>query len=440
MRTRYPVTKNEVKLKLFSTQSEFVYDKTSFSLFAGGVGSGKTYAGATKATAYIGNNPLSLGMIGAPTFPMLRDSTLRTFLRVCPEASIRRFDKSNMVLYMQNDAEVLLRSLDDPEKARGPNLAWAWLDEAALMKRDAWFITLARLRQDGFPLQAWITSTPKGFNWVYEEFVAQERQNYKLFHCSAWNNPFVAEDYVKKLEESYKNNPEFALQEIEGAFTIVGGKPFFNNEVLKKMLSDCIEARESLEGCIEIWKPPIIGGKYTAAGDACWGEKGSYSVLNILDFQTGEQVAKIRGRLPLDEFALQTYKFCDRYNRAYLGAEWNGEGKHYVNKLIELGYGPRMFHRGDDWPTNESHRGWHTNPTTRPIVLSELEEAVRNFAVRPYSRNTVSEMMSFIRDDKGKPAHAEGAYDDEVMSLAIAWHMRQVAIFEGKNVIKLIHF
>ena len=250
----------------------------------------------------------------------------------------------------------------------------------------------------------------------------------------------MPEEYVKNLEEQYKDDPEFALQEIEGQFTVVGGKPFFNNETLKKMLSDCIEPRESLEGCIEIWKTPIIGGKYTAAGDACWGEKGSYSVLNILDFQTGEQVAKIRGRLPLDEFALQTYKLCDRYNRAYLGAEWNGEGKHYINKLIELGYGPRMFHRGDDWPINESHRGWHTNPTTRPIILSELEEAVRNFAVRPYSKNTVSEMMSFIRDDKGKPAHAEGAYDDEVMSLAIAWHMRQVAIFEGKNVIKLVHF
>jgi hypothetical protein len=438
LRPRYPVTKNEIKLKLFPKQAEFVKDKTeNIALFAGR-GSGKTRAGATKALMYALENPLSIGMIAAPSFPMLRDSSLVEFKAVCPPQLIRQFDKSNMVIKLENDSEILLRSLDDPEKAgRGPSLAWAWIDEAARAHYDAWRAVFAAVRHPEFKVQRWITTTPKGFNWCYQEFALNPRPDYKFYQCSSRDNIFLPEDYVKKLEEQYKSDPEYLLQEIEGGFTVVGGKSFFAKEVLIKMLAETIEPRESLEGCVEIWKTPIIGGKYTAGVDFAWGEQGSYAVCQILDFQTGEQVAKIRGRLPLDEMALQTHKLCDRYNRAYLGAECNGEGITGVNKLIELGYGSRMFHRAEDWYINEKKRGWHTNDTTRPIVLGELEEAVRNFAVRPYSKNTVSEMMSFIRDDKGKPAHAEGAYDDEVMSLAIAWHMRQVAHFEGKNVIKV---
>ena len=47
-----------------------------FRAFVGGIGSGKTYAG----TVEILRQPAgSTGMVVAPTYPMLRDATLRTF-------------------------------------------------------------------------------------------------------------------------------------------------------------------------------------------------------------------------------------------------------------------------------------------------------------------------------------------------------------------------
>lgn len=455
----------KTQIELFPLQGEFVQCEKPFPGLFGGVGSGKTEGGALKALQYVIKNPLSLGMVGAPTFPMLRDSTLRTIFKVFPR-EIYKFNKSDMVLEIENGAEILLRSLDDPDKARGPNLAWYWLDEGALMKPDAWFISQARLRQEGFHHQGWVTTTPKGYNWVYQEFVRgadkPERADYWHRIVSTEDNIFLYEcpvchkkpvypkcdkchvdavsPYIERLKESYKDRPEFIFQEIGGQFRVVGGLPFFDTPICEQLYETCENPSET-EGCVETWRRPTIGGKYVGGVDFCWGEKGSYAVGQIFDFQTGVQCAKIRSRMQPEEMAQEFVKLADTYNRAYVGAECNGEGRHGVNKMIELGYGDRMFHRDDEWYIKEDKRGWHTNDKTRPVMLGELREAVKNGWFRPLSKNTVSELMSFIWTEKQSPEASEGAYDDEVISSAIAWTMRKSAHFDmGSQVIKVMKY
>lgn len=431
----------KTQIELFPLQGEFVQCEKPFVGFFGGRGSGKTEGGALKALKYVLDHPLSIGIVGAPSFPMLRDSTLRTILKVFPRELISRFDKNNMELRLENGCEMLLRSMYEPDKSvRGETVAWFWPDEAALMAREAWLIGLGCLRQPGFPHQAWATTTPRGYNWIYQEFIVEKRPDYAFFHCSSKDNIFLPDDYVRRLEESYEKDPEFALQELEGQFVVVGGKPFFDIETCKSLLLACEEPSET-EGCVEIWRRPVIGGKYVGGVDFCWGEKGSYAVGQIQDFQTGVQCAKIRGRLQPEEMAQEFVKLADTYNRAYVGAECNGEGRHGVNKMIELGYGDRMFHRDPEWYIKEDKRGWHTNDKTRPVMLGELREAVKNGWFRPLSKNTVSELMSFIWTDKQNPEASEGAYDDEVISSAICWHMRQCAHFSSEsNIIKVTKY
>jgi len=446
------MAKTDARIQLFETQKAFVECEVAHTAFFGGIGSGKTIGGAAKALKYVAGNPLSLGMIAAPTFKMLRDSSLRSVMAMFPQRLIKYFDKSNMILALENGAEILLRSTDDYETLRGPSLAWIWLDEAALMPAEVWRICLGRLRQIGFSPQAWITTTPKGFTWCYQEFILQERADYKVFNCPTRRNPFLPPDYIKNLLEGYKDNPEFIQQELEGKFLIVGGKPFFAMNILEDIIRrDCkppLEARD----CVEIWKRPVIGGKYVCGVDPSGTrpidetdkeiakKKGSFAVAHVIDFQTGEQVAKIRGRIPADEMALKVVNLCDLYNKAYCGVEYNGEGKNVINKMVELGYGDRMYHRHETWFTDQTKRGFLTYQKTRPVILGGLEEAVRRLATRINSENTVSEMMTFVRDDSGKPKHAEGAYDDEVMAYAIAWYMRQFATFQDSCKVKVLHY
>jgi hypothetical protein len=60
---------------LHAIQADFVACRERFSLYIGGIGSGKTWAGAVRAIATAWEHPGALGLIGAPTNMMLRDTT-----------------------------------------------------------------------------------------------------------------------------------------------------------------------------------------------------------------------------------------------------------------------------------------------------------------------------------------------------------------------------
>ena len=117
-------------LTLSRTQAAFVEDEHRYCGFVGGVGSGKSYAGAAKALMrHLGTR--GLGLVYAPTYPMLRDATWRTALEVWAPI-ISEVARHEMRMTMRTGAEVLFRSADDPDRLRGPNAAWAWIDEGSL--------------------------------------------------------------------------------------------------------------------------------------------------------------------------------------------------------------------------------------------------------------------------------------------------------------------
>jgi phage terminase large subunit-like protein len=114
----------EVIWELNPAQWAFVYSPARFSFYVGGVGAGKTFAGAARAVLRMIEDPGSLGLIGAPTYPMLRDATLRAFLELLPRPLIHRYQRAQERLALANGSEVLFRSLETPDRAHGLNLAW----------------------------------------------------------------------------------------------------------------------------------------------------------------------------------------------------------------------------------------------------------------------------------------------------------------------------
>jgi len=146
---------------------------------------------------------------------MLRDATWRTALDVWAPL-IDRVVGNEMRVVLKTGDEVIFRSADDPERLRGPNAAWAWIDEAALCHPSTWPITIGRLRQHGLLGEAWLTTTPKGMNWVYETFVIQATDQTAVHRASTAQNPFVDQAFVGSLRSQYTG--EFARQELEAEF------------------------------------------------------------------------------------------------------------------------------------------------------------------------------------------------------------------------------
>ncbi len=179
-----PVTlANTTIHRLHPAQHAFVTSRAPFAFYVGGIGAGKTFAGALRALLHAQSLPGSLGLIGAPTERMLRDAAARAFFSLLPPDLLARYHRTDGRLTLANGAEILLRSLDQPDRVRGLNLAWFWLDEAPWAGHYAWRLLTGRLRQsdvDPARLAGWATGTPRGRDGYARDFELAPRPGHAL--------------------------------------------------------------------------------------------------------------------------------------------------------------------------------------------------------------------------------------------------------------------
>lgn len=206
----------ERTIETFGVQADFVEDASRECLYIGGVGSGKSFGGAVKGLSKAIEYPGIIGIVAAPTYPMLRDATLRSYQDVIGQelwtASVWR--ESELQLVLPWGSEILFRSTHHPARLRGPSIGFVHYDEAAVDETpEAYDVLLGRLRQPDVPHQIWLTTTPKGYNWVYELTL---QQGVKLFHAPTTANPHLDEKYIESLKRRYRG--QYAEQELNGLF------------------------------------------------------------------------------------------------------------------------------------------------------------------------------------------------------------------------------
>lgn len=72
--------------------------------------------------------------------------------------------------------------------------------------------------------------------------------------------------------------------------------------------------------------------------------------------------------------------------------------------------------------------GWTTSSASRPTMLSMLKECIDSRLLSIYDKPTINEMFSFIisqTSSSWKAQAEQGAHDDLIMALAIAWQLYQ---------------
>lgn len=221
-----------IKYSPLPSQKKFHNSTARFKGFSGPIGSGKSAALCQEAIRLSYLNPGRTGLIGSPTYPMLRDSTLLALLETLNDNEIPfELNKADYVLTMKDTgSRILLRAVDEFERLRGTNLAWFGLDELTYTLEGAWLRLEGRLRDPramrrcGFAV--W---TPKGFDWVYRKFVSRQVEGYEAVHAKPFENRFLLEqvpDFYERLRGSYDEN--FYRQEVLGDYLNVrGGLVYF---------------------------------------------------------------------------------------------------------------------------------------------------------------------------------------------------------------------
>lgn len=207
-------------LEFSKAQWAFLQDKATIKAFVGGIGSGKTFAGVANILMQPGG---SQGAVIAPTYPMLMDATVKAFKDLLGENGVDIIDKfiesPRPSATLTNGTEVMFRSGDDPDRLRGPNLNWAWLDEGAYCSETVFDVMLGRIRVS--PTSIWVTSSPNFKNWLYRAFRPGNEFGYSLHHASTRDNKHLPPEYVEMLSKRYSS--AFAAQEIEGQFIDLEG-------------------------------------------------------------------------------------------------------------------------------------------------------------------------------------------------------------------------
>jgi hypothetical protein len=239
----------QLNLQASEKQSLFLNLNSQLGLFLGGVGSGKTAAGAIWMLCRALKYPKALGFIGANTYGQLSKSTLPPFYKLLRDNKIRYvhgkhppkswpvndaiiFEEYDNVLTLDTGAQIVTYSLENWEVYRGIQVASVWIDETRDSKPEAFDELLQRLRgydtyYPGLPYQLRATTTPNGFDWLYDKFIDDKTKlnNSSYVTATSYDNPFLPESYARDLESKLGKN--LAQQQIYARiFTLCAGRAF----------------------------------------------------------------------------------------------------------------------------------------------------------------------------------------------------------------------
>lgn len=211
-------------------QRAFVESTERFVAFISGIGAGKTVGGIGRLLRNVYEwNVGHTGFVVAPTVPSLR-TTIIPELEKWGVLNRCEFNRSEKRLDFPNGSTVFLDSADNDRKIqrlRGPSIGWFWMDEAATIDKRAWDILIGRLR-DGDYLNAAVTTTPKGYNWIHDRFVDADDTEV-IRGVPSHSNPHLPDEY-DEITGEYDGS--FYEQEVLGQFTEFEGQiyPWFGEE------------------------------------------------------------------------------------------------------------------------------------------------------------------------------------------------------------------
>lgn len=436
-------TNNETFLPLF-------FDEHRYLVLRGGGGSGKSVFAGRKVWERVSSEAGHRWLVCRKVAKTLRDSCFAQLVRQGYDyyaGSGIKVNKSDMRITLGNGSEIIFAGLDDVEKLKSIyDITGIWIEEASELEEGDFNQLDIRLRTD-FPhyLQMILSFNPISItHWLKKRFFDNKDERATVHNSTYKDNRFLPEENIKTLE-GFKDTDEYYYMVYCLNQWGVTGKTVFDGKSVSRRLSevqgrkntagefeysydgvkiDDIRWQDGKDGFIKIYEKPKAGRPYVIGADTA-GDGSDYFVAQVLDNVTGRQVATLRHRFDEDVFAQQIYCLGEYYNWALIGVEANFS-TYPIKELQRLKYRKLYVRQTEDSYTGRYKQafGFKTTAVTRPIIISELIKTVREDIELINDEDTLTEMLTFVRNEKNRPEAEQGAHDDCVMSLAIAYYIR----------------
>lgn len=420
-----------------------------YLLFYGGGSSGKSYFIAERYIVKCLSQKMNL-LVVRKTGDTNRKSTFALFKQVIKSWNLSQlFDiaESTMRIKCKNGNEFAFSGLDDVEKLKSitfenGELTDVWVEEATECEEGDINQLKVRMRGGNSKKQMVLSFNPIDINhWIKKHFIDSKLAT--VCFSTYKDNKFLSDEDRQALED-FKLTDEYYYDVYCLGHWGVLGKTFFDAKKINRRLREIKEPLkigyfdytcknnkitnikwvDDNNGYIKIFEWPKKGHPYVIGGDTA--EDGEdFFTGQVIDNSNGKQVAVLKHQFDEDEYARQIYCFGMHYNEALIGPEINFS-TYPAKKLQEYQY-PKMYIREveDSISKNVIDKlGFKTTKTTRPIILSILKEVFRDNVEWINDKETLEEALTFVRNEKGRAEARNGAHDDLIMGLAIAYYIR----------------
>ena len=355
--------------------------------------------------------------------------------------------------------EVAFAGLDDVEKIKSitfsnGELTDIWVEEATECQEASINQLKVRLRGGKSKKQMVLSFNPINIqHWIKKHFIDSGLAT--VCFSTYKDNKFLTDDDRKALEDLRLTDEYTYEVYCLGKWGILG-KTVFDARAIQKRLEAIpkpiktgyfvydydglritnIKWVNDRDGYIKLYKLPqqMNFTEFCIGGDTA-GEGSDYFVADVLEARTGEQVAKLRQQFDSDLYTRQVYCLGKYYRDALIGIEANFDS-YPIKELQRLGYTNQYAREAQDTYTGKTEKrfGFKTTSLTRPTAISRLIEIVREHCDTINDKDTLEELLTIIRSEKGRIEAPEGGHDDQMMSLAIAHQIREQVVFANEPI------
>lgn len=192
-----------------------------------------------------------------------------------------------------------------------------------------------------------------------------------------------------------------------------------DNRVKPKWKGNMVDAGTKLDiltdpkGPLEIYLTPSERTKYLMTVDTALGVVGgAYTVLDVWDIKTWEQVAQWRGHIDPTEAGDMAVRLGAFYGWAAIAAENNYPGNAFLARLVERGY-PNIW---DDPADSGDELGWKTTEKSKGQFESDGRAAVRDGSLKLNSMASLNEHRTYVLHENGRTGPQKGCWQDTVIT------------------------
>jgi phage terminase large subunit len=177
-----------------------------------GFGAGKSEAIHRAVVVAILRYPGASIALYAPTYDLLKLNNIPRIGELLDEVGLTwKFNKQDYIFTIEGYGNIICRSMDNPSRIIAYEVFLSVVDELDTLplKRaeEAWNKIIARNRQilpsTSVPNKVLVASTPEGFNFIYKTWKKKARPGYVLVKAKTTDNPFLPENYIQSLRDSY---------------------------------------------------------------------------------------------------------------------------------------------------------------------------------------------------------------------------------------------